>query len=443
MALLNKTGEVNTSSLNMRASPGGKILRILPRNALLEIIDATGNCLKVRFAGQTGFVRSDYVRTETVKNPETVSEADTGFVNVDLLNFREEPGGSVLDILTSGTALKLIEIKGEWLRIAAKGLTGYVKREYVDIKKPEILPPPVERSTVAGFHFAGDSAVAPDGIHFAKRHKGGLYNNGQTGISDFINKNYLRFPDCSDALLRVMAAVSQNEGKYEAVNTWDEAFLSFGIFQWTSGVGSAAGELPALIHRLQERHRETFDQYFGRYNLGLTAIQEASASPANGYFTLSGTPLIVPAAKAVLRSLPWAYRFWLSGQDDNVREAQTRHAMERINLFYHNDCRKIGGFFVSDYVTSEYGVALMLDEHVNRPGHVPLTMSNAVKLLRGQAAVDKPQNWGDNEERLLLQKYLNLRLRTSMTDSAKRAECIAGYVKNDLLSDKRHSFSSA
>jgi hypothetical protein len=459
MTALNKTGEVNASALNMRASPGGKILRVLPRNTEIEIIEAAGDWLKVQFAGQTGFVSSQYVRiepdvgierevriepevrieSETKRSP--VSGTETGFVNVDFLNFRKEPDGTVLDILAEGTALKILGISGEWLCVSVRGLTGYVKKEYVDIREPEKLPPPVEPSTIAGFHFEGDSAAAPDGVHFGRRFKGGLFNNGQTGISDFINKNSTRFLDCSGSLLRVMAAVSQNEGKYEAFNTWDNAFLSFGIFQWTSGVGSAAGELPALIHQLRERYPETFQQYFGAYNLGITPIQAASAFPANGYFTLSGTSLIVPAAKAALRSLPWAYRFWLSGQDDNVREIQTRHAMERIHLFYHNDHRKIGNFFVSDYVTSEYGLALMLDEHVNRPGHVPLIMSNAVKLLRGQVAVDEPQSWGDNEERLLLQKYLNLRARSTMTDSKQRADNIANYVKKDRLSDKRHSFS--
>ena len=465
MAALYKTGEVNASALNMRASPGGKILRVLTRNTEIEIIEAAGDWLKIQFAGQTGFVSSQYVRVEPAAQDEPkapvepdaqiepkapvelerkqspVSRTETGFVSVDFLNLRVEPDGNVLDILTEGMALKILEIRGDWMCVTVRGLTGYVKKAYVKIKSPEKLPPPVEPSTIAGFHFEGDSAVAPDGVHFGHRFKGGLFNNGQTGISDFIDKNSTRFLDCAGSLLRVMAAVSQNEGKYEAINTWDNAFLSFGIFQWTSGVGSAAGELPALIHQLQERYPETFHQYFGVYNLGITPIQAASASPANGYFTLSGTSLIVPAAKAALRSLPWAYRFWLSGQDDNVREVQTRHAMERIHLFYHNDHRKIGNFFVSDYVTSEYGVALMLDEHVNRPGHVPLIMSNAVKLLRGQVAVDEPQSWGDNEERLLLQKYLNLRLRTSMTDSAKRAESIARYVKKGLLTDKRHSFS--
>ena len=34
---------------------------------------------------------------------------------------------------------------------------------------------------------------------------------------------------------------------------------------------------------------------------------------------------------------------------------------------------------VSDFITSELGVALLLDQHVNRPGHVPQTLVTAIK----------------------------------------------------------------
>ena len=65
-----------------------------------------------------------------------------------------------------------------------------------------------------------------------------------------------------------------------------------------------------------------------------------------------------------------AYLFWRAGQDDRVREAQNRLAADRIGVFYNNSNFRVKDRKLSDYVTSEVGVALVFDQHVNRPGHV-------------------------------------------------------------------------
>src|SRR5690606_19844095 len=44
---------------------------------------------------------------------------------------------------------------------------------------------------------------------------------------------------------RVLEATAENEGALDAINTWDNAFLSFGMFQWTAGQAGQPGELPA------------------------------------------------------------------------------------------------------------------------------------------------------------------------------------------------------
>jgi hypothetical protein len=285
------------------------------------------------------------------------------------------------------------------------------------------------------------AAFAPDGTQFARTYKKGLFNSGQTSIAEFLKGNQNRFATTSDSLLQVMDAVSENEGKYEAINTWDNAFLSFGIFQWTTGVGSDAGELPALLKLLQDKYPGTYQKYFGQYGLETGSITAPAGVAPRGYFRLGAVLLGDASAKENLRTLPWAYRFWLAGQDNDVREIQTLHAMKRINLFYRMDNRRIRGFHVGDYVTSEYGVALLLDQHVNRPGHVPRILANAVDQLQNLVDIDGPQEWGDDEEKLLLERYLALRANTSMTDSTLRAERIARQVRNGTISDKRNSFA--
>ena len=237
-----------------------------------------------------------------------------------------------------------------------------------------------------------------------------------------------------------MEAVSENEGKFEAVNTWDNAFLSIGLFQWTAGVGSEAGELAALLWRLMERFPDTYHKYFGQYGLEPHGVRERAGSVARGYLKLDGQLLGDAEDKNVLRSLPWAYRCWLAAKNENFRIVQLEHALSRVDSFYQTDNRRVRGKYVGDYITSEYGVAQLLDQHVNRPAHVPLTLSLALESLVNELNVDAPEHWRDAEEQKLISAYLELREKTSMTDAAKRAANIKNQLERGTVSDARYSF---
>jgi hypothetical protein len=290
-------------------------------------------------------------------------------------------------------------------------------------------------NSATGFRFEGRNAVAPDGTVFARRFRRGVFNSGRTSIAGFIEANPEAFPNLPPSLLRVMAAVSANEGRLEAINTWDNAFLTFGIFQWTAGTGAAPGELPGLIDRLKRQHPRTFQRHFGDFGLDVAEVRGALP---RGRFALDGTVLRTAIQKARLRTLEWAYRFWLAGHDDVVRWVQIEHAAGRIDDFYRNSHKKIGQRYVADYVTSEYGVALLLDQHVNRPGHVPKTLAQAVRGITAELC--GPEAWGSTEERQLLARYLDLRHETSMTSSAMRAKETQRAVARGLASDERGSF---
>ena len=92
------------------------------------------------------------------------------------------------------------------------------------------------------------------------------------------------------------------------------------------------------------------------------------------------------------------------------------------------------------YVTSEAGVALLLDQHVNRPGHVPKTLAQAVDRLARERGTDDPTSWSDPDERELIEAYLALRAGTNMTDSDKRAQVVLDTVSRGVISDRRGSF---
>jgi hypothetical protein len=169
------------------------------------------------------------------------------------------------------------------------------------------------------------------------------------------------------------------------------------------------------------------------HGLGATIVS-TGGQLATGFLTLAGKRLESPADKAQLRSPEWAYRFWRAGHDDRVRVSQLGCAASRILVFHGLIAR---GYPISAWLTSEQGIALVLDEHVNRPGHVPDTLEAAIGRL---GAKPDPTKWGTAEEARLIEIYCDEREKTNMTDPDKRAGRIADCVLDGTLSDIRGSF---
>ena len=224
-----------------------------------------------------------------------------------------------------------------------------------------------------------------------------------------------------------------NEGRLEAVNSYDNAHMSFGVFQWTAGSGDDAGELAGLISLVAEKEPSAFDDCFKRYKLG---SKLSGSGAVTGLLTLDGKELQTSADKAQLRSPAWAYRFWRAGHDEGVRRCELALAAARIAQFRD---MQVKGHAISDWISSEYGTALILDEHVNRPGHVPGTLETAILAMKGGKPLD-PTGWTTAEEGKLIAHYLDAREATSMTDPAQRATRITDCVHDATLSDARGSF---
>ncbi|HJQ33014.1 MAG TPA: hypothetical protein VJ866_12580 [Pyrinomonadaceae bacterium] len=291
------------------------------------------------------------------------------------------------------------------------------------------------------FHFEGNKAVAPDGTVFGKKSGPGVSNLGQTSIRQFVQAHAGQFPNLSASRLRVMQAVSVNEGNLEAINTFDNAFLTFGAFQWTVGTGDAAGELPSLVARLKNAAPAVFNQLLGQFGLDVASVSSPPGQPPTGFFSLNGTTIKTAAAKGQkLRTLEKAFQFFKAGQNDTMRRVEIEHAASRIDLFYRDAGHRIGGRFVADFVTSEFGVALILDEHVNRPGHVPGTLAGAVDQFIAATGKADPATWTTQDERRLLDIYIERRNHTTMTDPKNRADRVRDALAAGLVSDARGSF---
>jgi peptidoglycan hydrolase-like protein with peptidoglycan-binding domain len=278
-------------------------------------------------------------------------------------------------------------------------------------------------------------SLAGSQVRFTKFRRG-IYVIGRHKPLDFINTNRPMLSDfgLTDSAINVMVAVSENEGNLDAVNTWDNSFMTFGMFQWTAGVENDPGELAALLQKIKTADETVFQKYYGQHGLDIVDTGEIS-----GFFTLEGQRLGTSFLKEQLRTPIWAFYFWLSGQDPIVQSTEIQHALSRINTFYRSNSYRVRGNFIADLVTSEYGVGLLLDNHVNRPAYVKPCLEKAMD----QAGLGDPRNWDTAAERKLIKAYLIIREthgRNPMTDAAKRAAVTKRYLDEGIISDERGSF---
>ena len=277
-------------------------------------------------------------------------------------------------------------------------------------------------------------------IFVGRLHRKGLYRVGLQEPETFIgnHREKLLEVNLTDSEMNVIFATSENEGNLDAVNTWDNQFISFGMFQWTAGGPGKPGELPALIKIVKERYPDDFQHYWGQFGLDIV-----DAHNKTGWFSYRGKKLTSASDKAMLREHIWAYRFARAGADIEVQAAQILHAVNRINQFYFVKSSQLDGYALADLITSEYGVALLLDHHVNHPGY--LRGCVAAALERSKITPSAMSRGGNEEEQLVIKNYLDIRQtygKNPITDARQRASVTLGYVLDGIISDSRGTFVS-
>lgn len=279
-------------------------------------------------------------------------------------------------------------------------------------------------------------------IRFKKHIPVGVSTVGFHSIEKFVESNQNKLVqqlDLTQSALAVVKAVAENEGRLDGINTYDKGFLSFGIFQWTLGGSEAKGELPALLKKIKALYPATFRTYFSDYGINVTEDTDTTY----GFITYNGSPVKTSYLKDQFRDPSWAFRFWRAGQEADVQAVQVEHAIGRLKNFYWKPNSAVQGYNLNQLITSSYGVALLLDNHVNKPSWV----SKCLDLGLMQAGVPvNPATWTDADEQQVLASYLQVRETYQeknlppMTESRLRATKIYRKVQEGKLSDRRGSF---
>lgn len=276
---------------------------------------------------------------------------------------------------------------------------------------------------------------------FAKIKNLGLYRLGIFKLRDFIiyGSGLLQQVQMSPSEINVMLVTSANEGSLDAVNTWDSQYLSFGIFQWTLGSAGQQGELPAMLSSLKRRYPSEFQYYFGQFGLDVSSLDGIT-----GWLSLNGNRLVSEADKNLMRQPIWALRFAIAGMDALVQSVQVLQAISRLDRFYFTPSQTLQGYSLSQVLSSEFAVALLLDHHVNRPSHVIGCVSDAI-ARSGLTTAQITQSAADNEA-LIIQSYLTIRETyggaNAMTKSKERADLIRQQIATNNMSTQKFSFRS-
>lgn len=203
------------------------------------------------------------------------------------------------------------------------------------------------------------------------------------------------------ARLRIVEAIAVNEGFLDAVRMRDRGILSIGMQQWSA---HADLELPALLAHYEQMAPDEFELFFGLYDLDVRSNgQDAQGNPRfmlqrvepNGNRVdlvawnarrdfFGGT---TAGATTTFRT-DWAARSREAAIASlRFRAAEVLEAAGRLDRIV----REVGSITVggaqvplTTLITSQLGVALIFDAHINQPAHVPADLQAAANAAGPQ-----------------------------------------------------------
>lgn len=226
--------------------------------------------------------------------------------------------------------------------------------------------------------FAPGDAPAPfvyeDGIDFGKRaayygyyrQKNGVIRPGKR-VREIIGDEKRRMEAIfakagrSDFERRVLQAVSQYEGGFEAINTYDTGFVSVGFIQFITAV-DGTGSLTGVLKRYKTDDPAGFETDFRRFGIDVSAdsvlacVNAATGTEARGE----------EAVRQVIDDKRLTAVFERAASFDGFRLAQV--AVARSQYWPGDDTFAVGlgTVRVGDVVRSEAGMATLMDKKVNR-----------------------------------------------------------------------------
>jgi len=255
------------------------------------------------------------------------------------------------------------------------------------------------------------------------------------GIQRFATLHF--YSRCNTTTEKIIYAIAKNEGGdpstdsnggFDTINAYDHVALSVGLYHWNRDW------LFVLLEIFRNISENDFNILIKEHGLDIDWMNYRNERVRA--FKIDGVnhPRNIPEA---LRKLRFVYRFIKAAENVNFQEAQEQYAGEWVERNSTMNGQLKSGRKVSDYVTSQYAVALLVDMYVKAgAGATSTQIELAVNSVLRQAGIqDNPGSWGDNEEGKIIIAIRDTRTR-SMDPLGERET----RIKAMNLSQRRRSF---
>lgn len=156
-------GATTTTAVNLRSGAGtdNSILFTAPTGTKMIVgsDDGSGWC-RVYINGTWGYMSSDYIRQEL-----SMDVTASGWVDGTEVRMRAGAGTdtAILRVTTDGESVEVTGVEGNWYRVNAGGMSGYIRSDYVQLGTRETEAPDADATI-------GERVVA-----FAKQYLGVPY----------------------------------------------------------------------------------------------------------------------------------------------------------------------------------------------------------------------------------------------------------------------------
>ena len=131
---------VSVTDVNVRSGPDNScaVVAVMKKGTSAEKLGKSGNWIKVRVKGKTGYVYSKYLKDAPDSPDEAGVEKKTVSVTASSLRVRSGPGTTynTIGYMKKGSEAVVVETSGKWYKIEYKGKYGYISSQYTkDITK--------------------------------------------------------------------------------------------------------------------------------------------------------------------------------------------------------------------------------------------------------------------------------------------------------------------
>jgi murein DD-endopeptidase MepM/ murein hydrolase activator NlpD len=170
-------------------------------------------------------------------------------------------------------------------------------------------------------------------------------------------------------LARALKVVSENEGNFDAINSYDKAIFSFGFIQFAGGAGGGLGQ---MLMNVKTRDPQVFRQMFGQYGVDVVPASPrpiiTAASPEAGT-VLQGDN----ACQYIKSDKRLTTAFIAAGFHPTVMLAQIQSAVQGyvnpsfgIKLTLQVGTQTFANIPITQVIRTEAGVAALIDLTVNQ-----------------------------------------------------------------------------